>query len=156
LRRSAGRHVTCAGDDAVHAVTLERERVDTDGVALGARHGQQAGLHALGAAPVNTRHRTGETHTGLVWAGAEARVAAGAGFRHVDRAVVHGDLPRVVQVVGDHGHGAGLFALVPTALPAVVVAPVVVAVISVVVVLTVAAIGVAVVVVPAVPAGRRD
>ena len=114
---SAGRHVAGAGDDAVHAVALERERVEADGVAFGARHGQQAGLHALGLPELDTRHRAGEADAGLVRGRAEARVAAGAGFGDVDRAVVDGDLAGVVQVVGDDGHGAGRFAWFPHRFP---------------------------------------
>src|SRR5207244_9623429 len=120
-----------AGDDAVHAVALERERVDADDVAFGARDGQQAGLHALGAIPANARHRTGEADAGLVGRGAEACVAAGAGFRDVDRAVIDGDLPRVVQVVGDNGDGARLLALATAARPAVVAMMVVMTLVAV-------------------------
>src|SRR5262249_51403172 len=135
-----------AGADADHGGALDGARLGAGAAASGAPPRQLPGLPALGCPPAAGWAGAGETDARLLLAGTDAGVTAGARLRHVHRAVVHSDLPRVVQVVGDDGHGAGLLTAVPTLLPALVAVPLIV-----VLVVAVVAIGV----VPAVRAGGR-
>ena len=67
---------------------------------------------------LHARHRAGEAKTSAVYVG-RADVAAGSGLGDVERATVHGNLARVVQVVGHDADGAGTAAALAVAVAVV-------------------------------------